>query len=244
MLLRLLKNSDLQGLAPLVSPALVDVVSVPAVLRRTRQALRQSRSEADAQWGHLTRTLADVVLVDRVDGRGLADLPEADRHWVGGRILQVYFRQLFADGPTTLDLRAESWSVAGSELYWSPKAMSVAWDPAFIGAMRSVYRAFYSGDDAGFVAALGQVDLAQAAPLFREHIGSGDPTAVVFDTNNFVHSFGRIFEHCKEAGVRLHPDFVLLGAYLGGLYDSLSVLGVPLDVVDAFARSTAERTAA
>ena len=100
--------------------------------------------------------------------------------------------------------------------------------------MRGVYRGFYDGDDDAFVAHLRRLGLDGAADLFRAHIGAGDPHAHTFDRGAFVTSFGAIFDHCKEAGVRLHPDFVLLGAYLGGLYDSLAELDVPLDVVSAF----------
>lgn len=228
----------------LASPALFDVVSLPAVLRRGRDVMSESRRSWKAERSRLARRVADLALLETGAGASLESLPAPARTTVGERILTLYFRQLYSDAPTALDLRASSWHVLDARLHWDPAAVTVRWDPTFIDAMRGVYRGFYEDDNDAFMGHLARLDLDGAADLFRAHIGSGDPSAHTFDRAAFVSSFGAIFEHCKEAGVRLHPDFVLLGAYLGGLYDSLADLGVPLDVASAFHRGSSRSASA
>lgn len=236
MIRRILQQSELGDLLSLASPSLFDVISVPTVLRRGREVMADSRRTWADERPALAERVADLVTVhpQPPDGQQLAALPEDPRASVGERILTLYFRQLFSDAPTAVDLRAPAWRVDDDGLHWAPAAFLVRWDPHFIDALRGIYGGFYEDDDAAFVAHLDRLDLGGAADLFRAHIGSGDPRAHTFGRSTFVSSFGAIFDHCKEAGIRLHPDFVLLGAYLGGLYDSLADLGVPLNVEASF----------
>jgi len=234
VLLRLLRQTQLGDLLSLVSPSLFDVISVPTVLRRARHIVAESKRTWPDLREELQRNLSGTVSLESSAGHGLGDLPDGAPRSVGQRILGVYFRQLHSPGPTALDLRSPSWCLNGDVLHWNPTPLAVRWDPAFIDAMRAVYRGHYADDDATFLEGLGRLGLAEAAPLFRAHFGDGDATAHVFDRAHFVASFGAIFDHCKQTGVRLHSDFVPLGAYLAGLYDSLSDLGVPLDVAGAF----------
>lgn len=234
MILRLIRQSELGDLLGLVSPSLFDVISVPAVLRRGRAVMADSRRTWTAEHPRLDQRVKDLASLKPAEGALLHELPDSLRAHVGQRILTLYFRQLYSDAPTALDLRAPSWRIRDERLHWAPASVHARWDSGFIAAMRGVYRGFYDGDDDAFVVYLGRLGLDGAADLFRTHIGTGDPHAHTFDRGAFVTSFGAIFEHCKEAGVRLHPDFVLLGAYLGGLYDSLAELDVPLDVATAF----------
>lgn len=241
MLHRLLRQSELGDLLGLVSPSLFDVISVPAVIRRGRAVMADSRRTWAGEHPRLAQRVNDLVSLVPAEGVCLHELPDSLRAQVGQRILTLYFRQLYSDAPTALDLRAPRWRVRDSHLHWTPASVHARWDSGFIAAMRGVYRGFYDGDDGAFITHLRRLDLDGAADLFRAHIGAGDPHAHTFDRGAFVTSFGAIFDHCKDAGVRLHPDFVLLGAYLGGLYDSLAELDVPLDVVSAF-RAGSSRT--
>lgn len=234
MLTRFLQQTDLGDLATLASPAVFDVVSVPAVLRRARSVLKESRRTWPERRGSLRARFEPMISLEPLPGAPLSAAPQAARADLGHRILTIYFAQLFSDAPTALDLRSRAWAVRDAALHWDPASTTVTWDPTFIAAMRDIYLGFYDSDDALFIRSLGRLDLDGAADLFRQHIGDGEPTALRFSRSTFVQSFGRIFEHCKAAGIRLHPDFVLLGAYLGGLYDALDDLGVPLDVVAAF----------
>jgi hypothetical protein len=238
MLVALLRQTELGDLLGLVSPSLFDVVSVPRVLRRGRQVMKESGPSWEARRARIAAGLPPGVrLVQSLDGaplRGGAPVDEAARAAIGEGILTVYFAQLFWDLPTALDLRAPAWAWSPENLQWRPSSTTVVWDPGFIASMRGVYGGFYGGDPAAFEAALDGLDLRGAADLFRAHFGTGDQRAVVFDRRAFVQSFGAIFEHCKRSGVTIHEDFVLLGAYLAGLYDTLSDLGVALDVRAAY----------
>lgn len=201
--------------------------------------MASSRKRWPGERPRLAARVGDLVSLGDANGVRLSALPHSARADAGQRILTLYFRQLYGDAPTALDLRAQAWAVRDSNLHWGPAAILIEWDPEFLDALRGVYRGFYDHDDRAFIANLARLGLDGAADLFRAHIGSDDPRAVVFDRSTFVSSFGRIFEHCKREGIRLHPDFVLLGAYLGGLYDSLAELESPLDVTSAFRQGTA-----
>jgi len=238
MIKRILAQTDLGDLLTFVSPSLFDVISVPAVLRRLRGVRAASKQGWTEQARGLSQRIPAGVRHSDEPGDPFSGIPHERRAEVGQRILALYFAQLFSDAPTIVDLRRDRWSWSDGELLWSPARLMVSWEPGFQSAIQRVYRGFYEGDDALFDEALGQLGLSGAGHLLRAHFGDGDATVVTFERQHFVDSFGAIFEHCKRSGVRLDPDFVLLGAYLGGLYDALSDLGQPMNVAEAFRAST------
>ena len=242
MLLSLLKRSDFRDLAPFMSPALLSVVPLGATLRRCSSVVAGASRSNSKEFDVLSRRFDGWVCMGGGNGIPLSNLSDQDRESVGRKILQVYFAQLFYGESTRIDLRARAWSVVDGELHWSPSAGSIRWESGFIEPMRGVYRAYYDGDDAGFNSSLHELGLGSAAHIFREHLGSDNPDRVQFDRDLFVQSFGKVFEHCKSKGLRLHPDFVLLGIYLAALYDALDVIGLPLNVRAAFRAAVSQST--
>ncbi len=189
---------------------------------RADQAEALARRGVDLRWG----------------ARPTGDADEDDARALGQRILEVYFAQLFASEAAILDLRGGRWAWPGDAdaPAWSPRPLWIRWDPAFLDAVRDLYRGFYAGDDACFERGVSALHLGSAADVLRAHFGGGDQRAVVFDAKVFHSSFHDVFVRCRDEGVSLHRNFLALGLYLACLYDGLEGRGA-LDVRDAFERA-------
>jgi hypothetical protein len=157
--------------------------------------------------------------------------------WRAALIAELYFRQLFLDQPSLIDLRAASFTTDGKVLVWTPAPWIAHWSPDFIGPLRDIYRGFYQHDDALFRHGLTQLKLEHSEDLFREQFGAGQDS-VEFHVRAFIDVFQRVFERCKQHKTNLHPDFLPLGIYLAALYDHLQELGIAVNVAEAFAKAT------
>jgi len=241
MIGKILGSGQLGKLASFVSPAFFDVMPMRALLGRARKLVSQSRDGAKlkqavtARSAALERVMPQVRLSLHVEPPGAASAHDAE--WRGNQVVELYFRQLFSDGPTLLDLRASAFSQDGDILRWSPAAWLADWSPDFIQPLRGIYRGFYSHDDAQFRQSLAALSLSHSEDLFREQFGAGQDR-VKFEVRSFVDVFHRVFERCKQHKTSLHPDFLPLGIYLAALYDHEQELGVPIDVAGAFRRAT------
>jgi len=98
-----------------------------------------------------------------------------------------------------------------------------------VATLRELYDGFYTEDDARFRRALAALEIDAAEDVFRRHFGSGDQRAVRFEAAAFQATFHEAFVRCRDAGVRLHPNFLALGIFLGCLYDHLESLGLAYD---------------
>jgi hypothetical protein len=189
------------------------------------------------------RSLASVplaVVLRDPSGRELDSAPRdgagADARAHAERIVTLYFHQLFADGPTLIDLRADVLERRGGALDWRPAAWLVRWDPAFLEGLRNIYAGFYRGDDATFRSGLSALGIASCEDLFRAHFGA-DQAHHAFRTREFVATFHQVFVRCREQHLQLHPDFLALGIYLAALYDALDPTGIEIDVRACFERA-------
>lgn len=237
-----MQAKDLRRFADLASPSFFDVIPVRALWRQGRALLASTRDSAgfsrlcQRAAATLDRLGASVEIGegDHVDPRAPID-PQAR----GEAVLRVYFAQLAHLDATILDLRLARFCAApagdsGPVLRWTPTPLSVTWDPDFIDGVRGLYTGFYRDDTALFERSAQALGLSVATDLFRQQFGAGDQTAVRFELDRFKQSFHEIFVRCQEHGATFHPNFVALGIYLGGLYEHLDALGVPLDVRRAF----------
>jgi hypothetical protein len=248
MIIRMLRATEWGQLLDFVSPTFFEVLPARALAGATRDLIASTRDAAGFR-----------VIAEAIAGRLAArDLPirldlEADvgSTAAGGRgsrearcargqlLLRLYFEQILGCDAALLDLRGARFAQRGNTLVWTPARGSVRWDPAFLDAIRRMYRGFYTGDDAAFRSALGDLHLDDAADLFLDHFGAGDQTAVRFEMAHFTKSFHAVFVRCRESGARLHGGFVALGVHLASLYEHLEGLDVPLDVRAAFAAASA-----
>lgn len=252
MLGRLLSGGEFGQWASFVTPAFFNVMPSKALWQRFKE-LAQSARDRDLhaavireRQALLARSSLEVALIGpgtppRAQAEG-APIPVEER---AARVVALYFHQILHGDTTLLDLRHQAFSSQGP-LDWRPAAWIARWDEAFIGALRRIYAGFYRDDEDEFRAGLRALSLTHAEDVFKRHFGDGQRT-VRFEVKHFVATFHQVFLACRDAGTRLHPDFLPLGLYLASMYDHLERLGVPVDVVAAFERASAlepERLAA
>jgi hypothetical protein len=243
MLWRTLRGTEWSQLADYVSPSFFEVLPPRALWKQLRElganagdgtrfaaARRATERALDA---HVHRVRID----DEVRGDAeIEALDEAARRDRGQRVLQIYFGQLVASPTALLDLRAARFRSHGDGLTWTPRALWLRWDDGFLDGLRDLYGGFYEGDDSRFRDALARLGIDAAEDVFREHFGADDQRAVRFEAAAFQATFHEVFVRCRDAGVRLHPNFLALGIYLGCLYDHLEALDLAFDVRGAWER--------
>lgn len=243
MLGKILGSGQLGKLASFVSPAFFDVMPARAMLRRAKTLLADSRDEAKLR--HIVTERAAALSPDmpelqlRLSSSGVSATKPQNAEiatWQGSLVVELYFRQLFLDGPALLDLRAASFRIGDKTLVWSPTAWIADFAPEFIGPLREIYLGFYRHDDAVFRHGLAQLNLSHSEDLFRQQFGEGQDH-VLFQVRAFIDVFHRVFERCRQHKTSLHPDFLPLGIYLAALYDHEQELGVAVDVSGAFAKA-------
>lgn len=241
-----IRAGDLRRFADLATPSFFEVVPMRSLWTQGRELLASTKDEAAFE--RLLRRV-DAVLSEAdvpLRARPVADAPasspspsdpeQARRR--GELVLRLYFAQLGRTDQTALDLRQARFhpsdDTADPRLLWAPRPLSVTWDPEFLAGIRGLYHGFYRDDDEQFERSAAALGLSAATDLFRQQFGEGDQTQVRFDLDRFKESFHEIFVRCREHGASLHPNFVALGVYLGGLYEHLDALAVPLDARGAF----------
>lgn len=153
---------------------------------------------------------------------------------VGSRVLRLYFHQLFDPSPTLLELHSRTFAQKDGELDWSGGNLFVEWNGEFITPLRELYVGYYQGDSARYRAALEPLGLTAAEEELKRQFGGADPGNVTFDLAEFRSTFIAILKRCRDAGARLHPDFIPLGIYLACLYEHMAALGGAYDVRAAF----------
>jgi hypothetical protein len=244
----MLRATEWGQLLDFLSPSFFEVLSARDLAVASRDLLASTRDDAGLRG--IARGMADRIAARAIPIR--LDLERGRKPYAAGQrgsvdariargqlVLRLYFEQILGAEAALLDLRGLRFAMRSDTLVWSPARGFVRWDPAFLDAIRRMYRGFYADDDVAFRAALAALHLEAAADLFLDHFGAGEQTAVRFETAHFTRSFHAVFVRCRERGVRLHPNFVALGVYLGALYEHLEGLDVPLDVRAAFAAAAA-----
>jgi hypothetical protein len=226
MLKYLFANSELKGLLEFVSPQFWSVAQ-PLHLFSVANRLAQNRKDGE-RWGQLSQRLLNPEGGLPVDRAG-------DAAHVGRAVLEHFFRQILESSTWILDFRPDAFPCwKESSLVWAPQVWFFDVSPEFAEGIRGVYRGFYGDDDALFQGSLQALGLEAATEAFRAHFGASDQSAVEFRLKTFQATFGKVFEACAGAGVKLHPDFFVLGICLLTLYENLESLNAPLDVRGAF----------
>lgn len=240
--IRAARKSEWGRLLDYMSPSFFEVVSPAdlsaqlAQLAASPLRVRRVRRARAARSASLDTARLGVALGSDRDGRsGLAD--GATR--AGDAALRVFFHQVFCDGPMLLDLRRRAFTVRADDVAWDPASLTFEPSTEFRRALRDLYRGFYDDEPARFDRATATLGLAPARDLFRAHFGDGDQRAVRFSTAAFRDTFHSVFLRCREAGSRIHGEFVPLGVYLGCLYEHLDAAEQTFDVRRAYEEATA-----
>ncbi len=153
---------------------------------------------------------------------------------IGARVLELYFHQLFDEAPTLLEINSKRLGQQDGTLYWSGGNLFIEWDRAFLAQLRELYVAYYKDEKDRFRSALEPLGLSAAEDELRTHFGGQNARAVEFNLGTFRSTFIAILKRCRDAGARLHPDFIPLGIYLACLYEHMEALGGTFDVKSAF----------
>jgi hypothetical protein len=131
-------------------------------------------------------------------------------------------------------MRSKGWDKKDDGTFlWNPAPLYIAWDGAFLTAIRQMYCGFYQGNDALLDEGLDAIGMTPGKAALVRHFGL-DQARVSFDLAHFRSSFHEIFLACKEGKTRLHPNVLGLGAVLACLYEHLQSLGGTFDVRAAF----------
>ncbi len=247
MLIRAVKGTEWSQFLDYVSPSFFEVVPLTGLLAQGREiaanaAGRSVGAVRDEVRGHIEKRAVAVQLLapDELPpgaecGVAEGELDEEAARALGQRALEVYFAQIFASDVSIVDLRSSRWASGdGTAAFWAPRPMWVRWESDFLAGMRDLYRGFYRDDDAAFARGVAQLDLGEAGDVLRKHFGAGDQRAVRFHTEVFQSTFHEAFLRCRDAGVKLHRNFLVLGLYLACLYDLLETLGLEFDVRAAY----------
>jgi hypothetical protein len=255
MWLSLVRKTEWSTFLDLVSPSFFDVLPAGVMSRQAKVLL--SNSLARERFAHARERCAELlergqVAVALEEPRPafapVSSLPREARAAHGERVLQLFFLQLLGSPEALLDLRAERFRIpAGTAggtaggpaggpsgvCTWWPAPVFVTWEPAFLAALRSMYRGFYGGGPEELKRGLTALGLEVAEDIFQEHFGR-ETRAVRFDLSHFQRTFHAAFVRCRDAGRQLHGNFLPLGLSLACLYQHLEQLDVPLDVQGAF----------
>ncbi|HKU40236.1 MAG TPA: hypothetical protein VJR89_18880 [Polyangiales bacterium] len=242
MIGKILASGQLGRLASFVTPAFFDVMPARALWNRGRMLLAGTRDReafrhaVAARSAELAKLLPEVQLVDSASAKTRSNAESGNPEARAARVVELFFHQLFHGRVMLLDLRGASFTSQDEQhLLWHPAAWMAELSPEFLQSLREIYRGFYTRDDAMFRRGLSALSLQGCEDLFREHFGGAH---VTFRTADFIETFHKIFQRCKEQGVMLHPDFLPLGIYLAALYDHVEDLAVAVDVAAAFERAT------
>ena len=245
MLGKILGGGELGQWASFVTPAFFEVMPRRALWRQVKALAGAARDHhlharvVAEQQELLARSRLDVVLLgpgDAANAKPASQLEAVSPDARAARVVELYFLQLAHGEHALLDLRHQAFSVEPA-LCWRPASWIVRWDPSFIAALRQLYSGFYRDDATTFRAGLDALHLSHAEAVFRRHFGEGQ-RQVRFEVKHFVATFHEVFVRCRDAGTRLHPDFLPLGLYLASLYDHLERLGVAVDVAAAFDKAS------
>ena len=153
----------------------------------------------------------------------------------GNKILTLFFHQIITQSTWILDFRSDAFEgTQTGGLKWRPQPYFYEISPVFLAGVRSLYQGFYRSDDALFDQALSELGLSAAGQSLRNHFGVGDQSQVYFQLKTFQNTFTEVFDVCAREGVKLQPEFFVLGIILLGLYENLEILGVSFDARACF----------
>lgn len=238
MWLSLVRNTEWSAFLDMVSPSFFDVLPPSALRGQAKELI--SNYVTRPRFIRVREDIAGLVegsgLPITMRGalpkqRELTGLTDPQRKGRAEAVLRLFFHQLFRTDTPLLDLRSRSFAAEESgRLVWNPAPMYLKWEPDFLPHARDLYVGLYGGDDQRFRNALEALSLAPAQDILRDHFGRNGGAEYTFSLADFQKSFHQAFGKCRDAGMRLHGNFLPFGLYLACLHEHLEALGLPLDV--------------
>lgn len=237
MWLSLVRNTEWSLFLDLVSPSFFDVLPPSALRGQAKELIsnyvtrpRFLRVREDVASAVEQSALPITMRGALPKNRGVEGLSEEKRRERGEAVLRLFFHQLFRLDTPILDLRAQSFATDGERFVWNPAPLYLKWEPDFLPHARDLYLGLYGGDDARFQRAVRALSLEPAEEILRDHFGPNGGRGFQFSLAHFQKSFHQAFVECRDAGKKLHGNFLPFGLYLACLYEHLEALALPFDV--------------
>jgi hypothetical protein len=230
----LLKGSEWEPLADIVSPTFLDLLPAQTLRREIQQLVanalhRNQLLRIREVEGERLRQSNIPVRID--PSRGEGDVGRVRR---GQAVLAVYFHQLYASDVALLDVRSKRFESAADTLLWDPRPVYVRWQPDFLAGVRQLYTGLYEADEDLLRDAAECLGLHPAREVLTEHFTHPNPESVRFSLARFRKSFHRIIVLCRDAGTTLPGNLIPFAIYLGCLHEHLEQLGGAHDVARAY----------
>ena len=243
---------------PFVSPAGLRVIHKEKVLSIALKSAAQTlnASSFDSAFQAIEATLARGHLKDRVratrdssDGipihEYLLRASEAERVHSGESILRLYFLMIQHPVPLFLDLRPSHfrWDASENKILWTPSRLWFERSDLFFNKVKALYKGFFDHEAASTRAGL-ELYAWESTPsdgfsdrievLMRRHFGDASSQSILFSMRHFKDTFHLVFEEAIKSQTRLHPELTFLGTTLAGLYLTLELHNVPLNVAQSY----------
>ncbi len=248
-MIRLIKNIGPEVLLQLFSPALFKILPVRGTTQVILEIARDYRNP-----NKFKETIEEIVKALNAHPHSMANpwqfcerkkihpveidsLTHEEKKVLGEKILELYFTQIFRSPTVLLDLSLNS---MGTHLQWSPLPIMVEWDVEFIRAIRNLYEGLFNQNPEKIDSALKDLKMFHAKEVMLEHFGQGDLSAVLFKMESLSKSLSEMIHAFKKQSSQVSTDFITLGIFLLGLYQTLDKINVPLNVRRAFLRSVSQ----
>jgi hypothetical protein len=157
--------------------------------------------------------------------------------------LRVYFYQIFHSNQFSLDLRPTNFSYDEFWRFQSTKLV-FSFTFKFIEGLRETYQCYYLKEGKGLRKCLlkmglmndqwSEADKKELEGIFLNHFSIDSQTKQLFQFNDLLSSFGKIFFFIKSKNGKVPMEFAPLGVYLSSLYKTLELSSERLDVKAAF----------
>lgn len=235
MWLNLVRNTEWSAFLDLFSPSFFEVLPPAALSGQAKELISNyvSRPRFLRVREELQESVENARFGLTMSGalpknRSVAELPDATRRARAETVLRLFFHQLLRAETCVLDLRRRSFGIDDhGALVWNPAPLFVKWEQDFVPSVRDLYVGFYRDDEQTWRRGLEALQLEPAEALFRAHFGGVDGVQE-FKLAEFQRTFHQAFVQCRDAGKRLHGNFLPLGLFLACLYEHLEALAVPL----------------
>lgn len=176
-------------------------------------------------------------------GRLAVPREEGLRRKRGETVLALYFHQVFSGECTFLDLQARSFvqdpaaeSTDGA-LVWAPSPLHVFWQAQFRTHLMALYEGFFLQDENLFLQGLTGTGLGQCRAQYERHLSRWLRPDAPFEMDELIEHITEILVASRAQRSWMHPNLLPLCVYTVSLYEHLSTLGTPVDVLAAFRRA-------
>lgn len=170
---------------------------------------------------------SDIILSEF----SITPTPFESKKWMGEKLLELYFSQLFSPHGIFLDLRSNHFEDSRPVLKFNPSGFWTKFDESFRLGLLKVYEGFYLDNEDTYFEGLEkigllknewpQTDKKELGEIFKAQFGNALTQEMLFDLEHFKDSIIKMSNFMINKRVKISKDFLYLGIYLVTLYASL-----------------------